>query len=223
MNLITIIDSLAPFQFIHAEELSRSVIKSNQVGEEWSVPDSGEVVHVHLFPVVGGYGIFCPKCRGLYPKEICEHTAAVFLSAMPGICDVSDDAKPEHVIRNNIEELRAMLSKGTEYFACLFTSKKLGGIADKEICMEFAGVVVSRVLRLLDKIYLEITRCVKSQEVRECLFTEIRSVALADSIFFNPYVSSHWRDLEFEGDPALYRRRTGSQNSFFSTSVDRHE
>lgn len=98
MNLITIIDSLAPFQFTHAEELSRSVIKSNKVGEEWLVLDSGEVVHVHLFPVVGDYGIFCPKCRGLYPKEICEHTAAVFLGAMPGICDVSDDVESEHVI-----------------------------------------------------------------------------------------------------------------------------
>ena len=56
MNLIAIIDSLVSFQYIHAEELSRSVIKSNQVGEEWLVPDSEDVVHVHLFPVVGDYG-----------------------------------------------------------------------------------------------------------------------------------------------------------------------
>lgn len=210
MNLITIIDSLAPFQFIHAEELSRSVIKSNQVGEEWFVPDSDEVVHVHLFPVVGGNGIFCPKCRGLYPKEICEHTAAVFMSAMPGICDVSDDVESEHIIRNNIQELRAMLSKGTEYFACLFASKELGEIDDKETCTEFASVVVSRVLRLLDKIYLEITRCVSSQKLRERMFTEVRSVVFDDSHIFNPYVSSHWRDLEVKGDSALYRRKAGS-------------
>lgn len=210
MNLIAIIDSLVSFQFIHAEELSRSVIKSNQVGEEWLVPDSEDVVHVHLFPVVGDYGLFCPKCRGLYPNEICEHTAAVFLSAMPGICDVPDDAESEHVIRNNIQELRAMLSNGTEYFACLFASKELGGIADKEICTEFASVVVSRVMRLLDKIYLEITKCVKSQELRERMFAEVRSVAFADSHIFNPYVSSHWRDLEVEGDSALFRRKASS-------------
>ena len=210
MNLITIIDSLAPFQFTHAEELSRSVIKSNQVGEEWLVPDSGEVVHVHLFPVVGDYGIFCPKCRGLYPKEICEHTAAVFLSAMPGICDVPDDAESEHVIQNNIQELKVMLSKGTEYFACLFASKELGGIDDKEICTEFVSVVVSRVLRLLDKIYLEITKCVKSQELRERMFAEVRSEAFGDSHIFNPYVSSHWRDLEVEENSALFRRKASS-------------
>ena len=210
MNLITMIDSLAPFQFTHAEELSRSVIKSNQIGEEWLVPDSGEVVHVHMFPVVGDYDIFCPKCRGLCPKEICEHTAAVFLSAMPGICDVPDDVESEHIIRNNIQELRAMLSKGTEYFACLFASKELGGIDDKEICTEFASVVVSRVLRLLDKIYLEITRCVSSQELRERMFTEVRSVVFADSHIFNPYVPSHWSDLEVKGDSALYRRKASS-------------
>ena len=209
MNLITIIDSLAPFQFTHAEELSRSVIKSNQVGEEWLVPDSEDVVHVHLFPVVGDYGIFCPKCRGLYPNEICEHTAAVFLSAMPGICDVPDDAESEHVIRSNIQELRAMLSNGTEYFACLFASKELGGIADRDLyrvckcCRESCSAS-------LDKIYLEITKCVKSQELRERMFAEVRSVAFADSHIFNPYVSSHWRDLEVEENSALFRRKASS-------------
>ena len=77
-------------------------------------------------------------------------------------------------------------------------------------CTEFASVVVSRVLRLLDKIYLEITKCVKSQELRERMFAEVRSVAFADSHIFNPYVSSHWRDLEVEGDSALYRRKASS-------------
>lgn len=103
-----------------------------------------------------------------------------------------------------------MLSKGTEYFACLFASKELGEIDDKETCTEFASVVVSRVLRLLDKIYLEITRCVCSQELRERMFTEVRSVAFDDSHIFNPYVLSHWRDLEVEGDSALYSRKAGS-------------
>ena len=216
MNLITIIDSLVSFQFIHAEELSRSVIKSNQVGEEWLVPDSEDVVHVHLFPVVGDYGLFCPKCRGLYPNEICEHTAAVFLSAVPGICDVPDDAESEHVIRSNIQGLRAMLSNGTEYFACLFASKELGGIADKEICTEFASVVVSRVLRLLDKIYLEITRCVNSEELCVRLFADVRSAVAADSHVFNPYVPSHWEELEAEGDSALYHNKA-SQNGMSGT------
>ena len=49
MNLITIIDGLAPYQFVRAEELSESVIQSDSVGAEWLVPDSGEEVPLHVF------------------------------------------------------------------------------------------------------------------------------------------------------------------------------
>lgn len=217
MNLISMIDSLAPFQFSRAEVLSQSVIQSNLVGEAWLVPDSGEEAHVHLFPVVRGYGMYCSRCRGLYPNEFCEHTAAVFLSAMPWICDPDDDAKSERVIRNNIKELRSMLSKGTEYFGCLYASKELGEIDDRSVCMEFAGVVVGRVFRLLDNIYLEITRCVNSEELRERLFTDVRSAVAADSHVFNPYVPSHWEELEAEGDSALYHNKA-SQNRMSGTS-----
>ena len=152
MNLITIIDGLAPYQFVRAEELSESVIQSDHVGAEWLVPDSGEEVPLHVFPVVGGFGMYCSKCHGFYPKEICVHTAAAFLSARSWMCDeTDDDTGYEHIIRGNIGELRSILSQGTEYFGCLYASKEIGEVVDRDVCMEFAGTIVGRALRLMDK------------------------------------------------------------------------
>lgn len=208
MNLITIIDGLAPYQFVRAEELSESVIQSDHVGAEWLVPDSGEEVPLHVFPVVGGFGMYCSKCHGFYPKEICVHTAAAFLSARSWMCDeMDDDTGYEHIIRGNIGELRSILSQGTEYFGCLYASKEIGEVVDRDVCMEFAGTIVGRALRLMDRIYLEISRCVESERLRERMFVDVRDVAFGQHIF-GKHVSTHWSELESIGDEALFYRRT---------------
>ena len=203
--MITIIDFLAPFQYIRAEEMAESIVQSNNIGEPWFVRDLDGDVEVHVFPVVGGFGLFCSQCHGFYPKEVCEHTAAAFLSAKEWIGDESDDdTKVGHIIRRNIQELKSIIVRGTEHYGCFYASKEIGGIEDMEICNMFAGSVLGRALRLLDRIHLEITRCVGSESLRESLLSEVRTLVHDDSYVFRSYVALHWDELEDEGDPALF-------------------